>query len=128
MLRLTILLMVMACSAPSAPKRPVVAVIADNDGTETTDFIVPYAVLARSGVADVLAVAPEDRPIRLTPALAISPQITIASFEARYPDGADYVIVPKIDETAEPTIVAWIQKQASKGAMIVGICSGVKTV
>src|SRR5688500_8716616 len=60
-------------AALKAPKRerPVVAVVAANDGTETTDFVVPYAVVAKSGAADVFAVAPEDRAIKLVPALAI---------------------------------------------------------
>ena len=88
---------------PPKRARPVIAVIAANDGTETTDFVVPYAVLAASRAADVLAVAPEDRAIKLTPALAIDPHLTTAAFDARYPDGADYVIVPKIDVTADPS-------------------------
>jgi EmrB/QacA subfamily drug resistance transporter len=113
---------------PPRRARPVVAVIAANDGTETTDFVVPYAVLAKSGAADVFAVAPEDRTIKLVPALAIKPHMTIAAFDARFPDGADYVIVPKIEATADPTIVRWIQAQSVKGTTIVGICSGVKTV
>jgi transcriptional regulator GlxA family with amidase domain len=113
---------------PPKRARPVIAVIAHNDGTETTDFVVPYAVLAASRAADVFAVAPEDRAIKLTPALAISPQLTIDAFDARYPGGADYVIVPKIDKTADAAVVSWIQQQAAKGTLIVGICSGVKTV
>jgi transcriptional regulator GlxA family with amidase domain len=113
---------------PPKRARPVIAVIAQNDGTETTDFVVPYAVLAASRAADVFAVAPENRAIKLTPALAISPQLTIETFDARFPDGADYVIVPKIDATADATVVSWIQQQAGKGTLIVGICSGVKTV
>ena len=38
---------------PPKRARPVIAVVAENDGTETTDFIVPYAVLAASGSAEV---------------------------------------------------------------------------
>ncbi len=117
-----------AALKPPKRERPVVAVIGANDGTETTDFIVPYAVLAKSGLADVLAVAPEARAIKLTPALAISPHLTTAAFDARYPDGADYLIVPRIDQTADPAVVAWLRAQASKGTLVVGICSGVKTV
>ena len=117
-----------AAMKPPKRTRPVVAVIADNDGTETTDFVVPYSVLARSQAADVFAVAPEDRAIKLTPALSVSPQLTTASFDARYPNGADYVIVPKIDNTANPAVVTWLKTQAAKGTVIVGICSGVKTL
>lgn len=40
--------------APKAGrKRPLVVVVAENGGAETTDFVVPYGVLKDSGVADV---------------------------------------------------------------------------
>jgi transcriptional regulator GlxA family with amidase domain len=113
---------------PPKRARPAIAVIAQNDGTETTDFVVPYAVLVASRAADVFAVATEDRPIKLVPALAIAPQLTTAGFDARYPDGADYVIVPHIEKVGHPDVVAWIQAQARRGAIIVGICSGVQTL
>src|SRR5688572_9831944 len=47
---------------PRKRARPLVALLGHNAGTETTDFLVPYGVLAASGVADVVAVAPEDAP------------------------------------------------------------------
>lgn len=117
-----------AAMKPPKRARPVVAVIAQNAGTETTDFIIPYAVLAQSGAADVWAVAPEAGRIALTPALTIEAQATTAEFDARYPVGADYVIVPKIGDAGDPAVVAWIQSQAQKGSTIVAICSGAKTV
>jgi len=117
-----------AAMKPPKRARPVAAVIAQNEGTETTDYVVPYAVLAESGVADVVALATDAGPVKLTPALTIEPQATAAAFDARYPDGADYVIVPKIQDSDDPSVVAWVEAQAAKGALIVGICSGVKTV
>jgi transcriptional regulator GlxA family with amidase domain len=113
---------------PPKRARPVVAVVAHNDSTETTDFMVPYAVLAESGAAEVIAVAPEARRVQLTPALAIEPQMTLTAFDAAYPDGADYVIVPRIDPFDDATIVSWIQAQRTGGATIVGVCAGAKTV
>lgn len=113
---------------PPRRTRPAIAVIAQNAGTETTDFIIPYAVLVASGAADVVAVAPTEDAIQLTPALKVEPQATTAAFDERYPEGADYVIVPKIQDAADAAVVAWIKAQAVKGATIVGICSGVKTV
>jgi transcriptional regulator GlxA family with amidase domain len=113
---------------PPKRARPVVAVLAHNDSTETTDFIVPYAVLAESGAAEVVAVAPEARRIQLTPALSVEPQMTTAAFDVQYPDGADYVIVPRLDPFDDATIVSWIQAQSQSGATIVGVCAGAKTV
>jgi len=117
-----------ASMRPPKRARPLIAVLAQNAGTETTDFLVPWAVLTESGAADVLAVAAEARPIRLTPALTVDPQLTLSAFDALHPDGADYVVVPKIQDAADPTLVSWIRAQAAHGATIVGICSGVKTL
>ena len=106
--------------------RPVVAVLAYNRATELTDYVVPYGILAESGVADVVAVSTEAGPIRMIPALRFAAQATTAQFDTRYPDGADYVIVPNIYEGQDDAgLLAWIRLQASRGAIIVGICDGV---
>ena len=47
--------------------RPLIAVVGENSGTELTDFVIPYAVLARSGVADVLSVATRPGVLKLRP-------------------------------------------------------------
>jgi hypothetical protein len=53
---------------PPKRARPVIAVLAHDPGTETTDFIIPYAVL-RASAADVFAVGFRDAPVPLMPAL-----------------------------------------------------------
>ena len=115
--------------APYRPRfgrsRPVVAVIGQNKYTELTDYVIPYAVLARAGVAEVLALATQPGPIQMFPALAIEPQATAAEFDARFPDGADYVIVPAVHDSADPVLLSWIKAQAGKGATVVGVCDGV---
>jgi hypothetical protein len=62
------------------------------------------------------------------PALKIEPQATLAEFDARFPDGADYVIVPAVHEPNDATLVDWVRTQARKGAVIVGVCDGVWVV
>ncbi|MBO9539055.1 DJ-1/PfpI family protein [bacterium] len=108
--------------------RPLVAVIGENSGTEVTDYVVPYGVLTQSGVADVVALATQQGPIQLLPALKIEPQDTIAAFDARYPKGADYVIVPAVHRNDDPALVGWVASQASKGATVIGVCDGVWVV
>lgn len=105
--------------------RPVVAVIGENTFTEVTDYVIPYAVLAESGVAEVLALATKPGPIQMFPALKIEPQVTSAEFDTRFPDGADYVIVPAVHLAEDPTLLAWVTAQAAKGATIIGVCDGV---
>jgi transcriptional regulator GlxA family with amidase domain len=113
-----------AALAPPRRARPVVAVVGDNAGSETTDYLVPFAVLAQSGVADVHALGTEPGPIRMSPALTIEPQATTSDFDSRFPEGADYVIVPALHRDDSPAVVAWIRSQREKGATVVGICAG----
>lgn len=105
--------------------RPVVAIIGHNANTELTDFVVPYGMLKRADVADVYAVGMEAGPVQLFPAFRVQPDIDVATFDARFPAGADYVVVPAVHEDDDPALVAWVRQQWDKGATIVGVCDGV---
>jgi putative intracellular protease/amidase len=113
--------------AALVPRRrpPVVAVLGLNDGTETTDFLVPWGVLRESGAAEVIAVATRPGPLTLHPVLTVQPQATTAEFDARHPDGADYVVVPAMHRADDPDVLAWLRAQATKQATVVGVCDGV---
>lgn len=114
----------LAALRPPKRARPLVAVLAANEGSETTDFVVPFGVLRASGAADVVAVGMRAEPVVLMPALRIRPEIDAAGFAASHPDGADYVIVPAMHHSDDPAVAAWIAAQARGGATIVGVCEG----
>ncbi|MBL8020117.1 MAG: DJ-1/PfpI family protein [Leptospirales bacterium] len=105
--------------------RPVIAVIAENTMTELTDFVVPYGVMKRSGVADVFALSTEPGPVQMFPSLRIQADSTIETFDSRFPAGADFVFVPAVHKSDDAKLISWIQAQAGKGATIIGICDGV---
>ena len=44
-----------AALKPPKRQRPLVAIIGINDATETTDYLMPYGILRRADVADVVA-------------------------------------------------------------------------
>ena len=113
---------------PPVGERPVVAVIGINDATETTDYLVPTGILRRADVADVVMVATEPGPVQLYPALKVEPDATVAEFDAAHPDGADYVIVPAMSRDDDPAVMAWLQQQSAKGAIVIGVCAGAKVV
>ena len=109
---------------PPKRARPVVAVLGDNRGTEAIDFLIPYGVFKQSGVADVYAVAIRPGPLKLRPALTIKSHLTADELDAKFPDGADYVVVPAMFDHETPEVIKWITSQAAKGATIVAVCSG----
>lgn len=108
--------------------RPVVAVIGLNDATETNDYVTTTGILRRADVADVVMVAAGPGPVQLYPALRIEPDATIAEFDAKHPDGAEYVIVPAMSRDDDPTVLAWLRDQSRKEAKIIGVCAGAKVV
>jgi transcriptional regulator GlxA family with amidase domain len=108
--------------------RPLIAIVGINDATEATDYLMPYGVLRRADVADVLLVATEPGIVRLYPALAVEPDTTVADFDAQHAAGADYVIVPAMSRDDDPRALEWIRRQAQKGATIVAVCAGAKVV
>jgi putative intracellular protease/amidase len=113
---------------PPKRQRPLIAIVGINDATETTDYLMPYGILQRANVADVMLLATDRGPVELYPALTVEPHATVAEFDTRYPDGADYVIVPAMSRDDDPAILAWVKSQAAGGAMIVGVCAGAKVV
>ena len=108
--------------------RPLIAVVGENGGTELTDFVIPYGVLSRLGAADVVSVATQPGILHLRPAVQIQPDLTMDEFDRRHPEGADYVVVPAIDNADNPKLLGWITAQAGKGATTVSICDGALVV
>jgi transcriptional regulator GlxA family with amidase domain len=117
-----------AALKPPKRQRPVIAAVGINDATEATDYLMPYGILRRADVADVMLLATERAPVKLFPALTVQPHATLAEFDARYPDGADYVIVPAMSRDDDPVVIEWLRRQAAEGALIVGVCAGAKVV
>jgi transcriptional regulator GlxA family with amidase domain len=118
----------LAALKPPKRRRPLIAIAGINEATETTDYLVPYGILKRAGIADVILLAASTGPVTLFPALRVQPDATIAAFDLKHPDGADYVIVPAMSRDNDPLIMAWLRSQNAKGATIVGVCAGAKVV
>lgn len=118
----------LAALKPPKRRRPLVAIIGINDATETTDYLMPYGILRRADVADVVALATRPGPVTLYPALKVEADATVAEFDAQHPEGADYVIVPAMSRDDDPAVLQWLKSQAAKGAIIIGVCVGAKVV
>jgi putative intracellular protease/amidase len=118
----------LAALKPPKRERPVIAVIGINDATETNDYVMPTGILRRADVADVMLVATGPGPFKLYPALTVEPDTTVAEFDSRHPDGADYVIVPAMIRDDDPSVLDWIKAQSAKGATVISVCAGAKVL
>lgn len=116
----------LASLKPPKRERPLVVVVGINDATETNDYLMPTGILRRADIADVVLLATGPGPVKLYPALAVEPDATVAEFDARNPEGADYVIVPAMNRDDDPVVLAWLQEQAKKGATVIAVCAGAK--
>lgn len=122
--RLLAVLLVLFLASP-AWARPLVVILADQRGTETTDLIAPYAVLAESGAVEVRILAPSLAPVRLMPGLAwMRPQVTYATL-GREPD---VVIIPFMMPAYDAARDTWLRERARRGVRIVAICAGAETL
>jgi putative intracellular protease/amidase len=117
-----------AALMPPKRRRPLIAIVGINDSSEATDYLMPYGILRRADVADVVALATQPGPVTLFPVLKVEPQATVTEFDAQHPEGADYVIVPAMSRDDDAAALQWISSQAAKGAVIIGVCAGAKVV
>ena len=115
-------------AAKAGRARPLIAVVADSEGAQTTDFIIPYGVLKESGVADVRSVSTRGGTIVMTRGLRIIADETIAEFDAREAAGADIVIVPAQAQPKSVALRTWLRAQAAKGATIISVCEGARVL
>ncbi|MGL4237996.1 DJ-1/PfpI family protein [Tabrizicola sp.] len=104
--------------------KALVVVLAQNSGTETTDFLVPLGILRTSGAAQVISVSTDPGDVALMPALTVRADTTLDAFDTAHPKGADLIIVPAMHDRKNPETLAWLQAQHQSGAVIVSICEG----
>lgn len=117
--------------APYQPRfgrtKPLVAVVALNEGTIISDFCIPFGVMTRSGVADVVSVAVKAGPVKMPP-LTFELDSTIDDFDKLHPKGADYVFVPAVENFNNAKLVQWVRAQGDKGCTVISICYGALVV
>jgi putative intracellular protease/amidase len=115
-------------AAPPAhdPTKPTAVVVVGAHGAEVSDVLVPYEILASTGLFNVYTVAPEHRPVTLTGGLDLVPDLTFDDLAARTA-AADLVVVPALPDVGEPTtapVTGWLRAQAAGGAQLLSICNG----
>ena len=89
-------------SPPVHARRPLVAVVASNAGTEVTDLVAPYSIFVESGAVEVVSVAPERRVSPLFPGLEFVPDYAFEDLDAK----PDVIVVPVVGFDSEGALYA----------------------
>lgn len=112
------------CLAPTARAAdgspvPRVVLVTQHQGTEITDLLVPYALLAAAG-AEVIVAATEPGRVSLWPTLSLE---VGTALDAVGP--VDLVVVPAVHDPRDPALVRAVRALHGSGARVASICDGV---
>ncbi|MCY0905928.1 DJ-1/PfpI family protein [Arthrobacter sp. H14-L1] len=112
---------------PSSSGPIVVAVVLGSSGTVGSDVLAPYEVFASSPDFSVYTVAAQAVPAAVDGGPAIVPTYTFEDVRSGMARQPDVVVVPAVgapEGTEEAPMRDWIVEQSSRGARILGVCSG----
>jgi transcriptional regulator GlxA family with amidase domain len=110
------------------PGKPTAVVLMSHAGSEVTDVLAPYEVLARSRAFNVYAVAADPRPVPLGGGLDVVPQLTFAELDARLgASDPELIVVPAMQAVGsaehEP-IRDWLVAHAGEASLVLSVCNG----
>jgi putative intracellular protease/amidase len=121
------------------PSKLIAVVLLSNDGTEITDTLPPYELLAVSGAFNTFLVAPERRVSPITTAqnlpgvgqlpsgLEVLPHYGYADYDRLIGRDPDLIIIPyftKFVAGSEQPVLEWIRAHAGSQTTILSICAG----
>ncbi|WP_424186956.1 DJ-1/PfpI family protein [Actinokineospora sp. G85] len=115
-----------AAAPPAPPDRVEVAVAVGATGSVAADVLAPYSVFAGSPRFAVRVVAEELSPVTLSGGLHVVPDDVFAAVDA-----PDVVVVPAVVDWSGPgeeALRRWVARQAARGALVLGVCSGAKVL
>ncbi len=113
--------------SPAAEARPLALVLASNAGTEITDMLAPFAVLAASGAFEVRTVAPQRRPSPLLGGVDFLTDFALDDPMLRTRRVA-LVVVPLFLDPTDARLIEGVRSLAAAGAHVLSICEGARTV
>ena len=77
------------------PNKQTAVILVSNDGTETTDLLVPYEIFSASNKFNVYTVAPKHQISPLTSGgIDIIPDFSFAEFEETIGQNPDLIVIP----------------------------------
>jgi transcriptional regulator GlxA family with amidase domain len=119
------------------PAKLTAVVVAGVEGSESSDLLAPYQILAETGAFNVYTVAPERKLAPLFPGsphlagVDMIPHFSFAEYEQQVGVTPDLIVVPFIPSTDGPVdapILGWLRENVGESTVILSICGGAKMV
>lgn len=101
-----------------------VAMVAQNEGTEITDLLVPFAVLSEAGI-EVEVFSTTKGSVTLWPEFQLE---GLRSIAAANPSSFDLLIVPAVLNPEDPDLLDFIKSFAATGGITASVCDGVNVL
>jgi putative intracellular protease/amidase len=119
------------------PAKLTAIVVAGVEGSESSDLLAPYQILAETGAFNVYTVAPERRLAPLFPGsphlagVDMIPNFSFEEYAQQVGVTPDLIVVPFIPSTDGPVdapILGWLRENTGERTVILSICGGAKMV
>ena len=102
-------------------------ILVSNEGTETTDLLVPYEIFSASNKFNVYTVAPKRQISSLTNGgVDIIPDFSFAEFEQNVGTSPDLIIIPAVHNSQDPALIKWIVEHNHDKTVLLSICEGAR--
>lgn len=113
---------------PYDPDKPTAVVLISNEGTESTDLLAPFEILASSGALNVFTVAPARTISPIWHGVDILPHFTFESLEHVLHGPPNLILIPNIANPEDSVILNWIRRSANESTWIVSVCEGARVL
>ena len=110
------------------PGKPTAAVLVSNQGTEITDLLAPYEILAASGPLNVYAVAPVRKLSPVWHGVDIVPHLSFEELDRKLGGAPDLILIPNIADPENDAIVRWVKSNAEDSTWVVAVCEGARVL
>ncbi len=101
-------------------------ILLSNEGTETTDLLIPYEIFSASNKFNVYTVAPKRQISPLNGGVDIIPHFSFEEFEQNVEASPDLIVIPAVHNWQDPTLINWIIEHNNEKNVILSICEGAR--
>ena len=101
-------------------------ILVSNEGTETTDLLVPYEIFSASSKFNVYTIAPKRQISPLGGGVDIVPNFSFEEFEQNVASNPDLIVIPAVHNWQDPKLINWIVEHNNDKTIILSICEGAR--